>query len=225
MFKTMIAALAAPALAAPAEAAIRYYSFTATDTSANVITGDVAGTFGFDDAVAPFEVEIGPPDVGDLARYDALTYLRLVGSNFTYEYNGSAGTTFVTVTNNRIDKDAFTIDLNDSAGTLTTATGYRLRDGRLLLLDDTEAANSSLSLTDADPSDPLYLTRQLFLSFERADGGPFQFSYSGNITSLIAAPAPGNSVPEPSSWALMIAGFGLAGGAARQRRRRPMQVA
>jgi len=32
-----------------------------------------------------------------------------------------------------------------------------------------------------------------------------------------AAPPPSGGVPEPASWALMIAGFGLAGAALRRR--------
>jgi hypothetical protein len=35
--------------------------------------------------------------------------------------------------------------------------------------------------------------------------------------AALTPPDPGNTVPEPASWALMIAGFGLAGAAARRR--------
>lgn len=35
----------------------------------------------------------------------------------------------------------------------------------------------------------------------------------------------GGAVPEPASWALMIGGFGLAGGAIRSRRKRPAALA
>jgi len=41
-------------------------------------------------------------------------------------------------------------------------------------------------------------------------------------TFLARNVAVGASVPEPASWALMIAGFGLAGGALRRRRRAPI---
>lgn len=35
----------------------------------------------------------------------------------------------------------------------------------------------------------------------------------------------GNAIPEPSTWAMMIAGFGLAGGALRSRRKASLAVA
>lgn len=40
------------------------------------------------------------------------------------------------------------------------------------------------------------------------------------FTAEASVPNPGNPVPEPAAWAMMISGFGLAGGAARRRRAR-----
>jgi hypothetical protein len=41
----------------------------------------------------------------------------------------------------------------------------------------------------------------------------------------VTGPAAGaGGVPEPASWALMIAGFGMAGGLLRQRRQRTVQA-
>ena len=43
---------------------------------------------------------------------------------------------------------------------------------------------------------------------------------SGTITLTYAPVPPTSAVPEPATWAMMIAGFGLAGGALRTRRSR-----
>lgn len=50
--------------------------------------------------------------------------------------------------------------------------------------------------------------------------GTEYFLKSGTITRADAAPAPKptSAVPEPASWALMIAGFGLVGGSLRKKR-------
>ena len=57
---------------------------------------------------------------------------------------------------------------------------------------------------------------------------PFAAPRSGNVrlaSFAFATPDPGGPagpVPEPASWAMMIGGFGLAGGALRYRRRRTL---
>ncbi|MBO9711552.1 MAG: PEP-CTERM sorting domain-containing protein [Sphingomonas sp.] len=52
-----------------------------------------------------------------------------------------------------------------------------------------------------------------------ADGGKFAGGWSLDITTLSAA------VPEPATWAMMILGFGMVGGALRSTRRRPALAA
>lgn len=46
----------------------------------------------------------------------------------------------------------------------------------------------------------------------------FETTPGASITATVAA-APAGAVPEPASWAMMLSGFGLVGGAMRARRR------
>jgi Bacterial pre-peptidase C-terminal domain/PEP-CTERM motif len=43
------------------------------------------------------------------------------------------------------------------------------------------------------------------------------YNYDLSITGLTATPGVGGGVPEPATWAMMIIGFGLVGGAMRRR--------
>jgi hypothetical protein len=68
-------------------------------------------------------------------------------------------------------------------------------------------------LSDA-PSTVTFVTTKPFLEFYNDAVGPLTapFEYTVTITRRDAA------VPEPATWALMIVGFGMAGGAVRSRR-------
>jgi len=52
-------------------------------------------------------------------------------------------------------------------------------------------------------------------------GPGFVQDYSGRVSGLLGLPA----VPEPATWAMLIAGFALAGGALRERPRRALMPA
>ena len=67
-----------------------------------------------------------------------------------------------------------------------------------------------------------------YVSFDDDIGADF-VSYDSMYTRLYSAPVipPMGGVPEPASWAMLIAGFGLTGAVVRQsgRHRRPHTVA
>ncbi|WP_017668446.1 PEPxxWA-CTERM sorting domain-containing protein [Sandarakinorhabdus sp. AAP62] len=50
-----------------------------------------------------------------------------------------------------------------------------------------------------------------------AGPGPFALCGTGNDCGRVQGPAP-SAIPEPASWAMLIAGFGLAGAVQRRRR-------
>jgi hypothetical protein len=75
-------------------------------------------------------------------------------------------------------------------------------------------------LSDA-PSTTTFLTANPFLEFYNDAVGPLTASFEYTVT-ITKRDAP---VPEPATWALMILGFGMAGGAVRSRRRTLFQAA
>jgi len=56
-------------------------------------------------------------------------------------------------------------------------------------------------------------------------GGSLYVNWQGVQTFTGATVALGGAVPEPASWALMLGGFGLVGGAMRSRRRQAVSFA
>ena len=75
----------------------------------------------------------------------------------------------------------------------------------------TATADASLSSSFSASVDPL-------LTVDPSAGGGFQILVSPGVYNGPVAPAGG--VPEPAAWALMILGFGVAGGSLRLARRR-----
>jgi len=62
--------------------------------------------------------------------------------------------------------------------------------------------------------------------------GTLLFSSGGDLGRLscgvgcgVGAPPPPSGVPEPSSWMMLLLGFGLMGGALRRRRKAPLSYA
>ncbi len=139
-----------------------------------------------------------------------------VGAALT-NYAGSS-----TITLGRVDGAAFFVESIDfaplygnSSGfgptTLDLAFTFTFADGRSPLSRTTTIANTAgqaLTVTTLDFSDLGGLTG---LSF-RPMAGSSGFVQFDNIMLSTGA------VPEPATWAMMIAGFGIAGGAMRRRK-------
>gem|GEM_PF-5718092 len=81
------------------------------------------------------------------------------------------------------------------------------------------ALNFSLQLTVTGNGGIIDYSNTAAFSFVLPDGVGFT-SQSG----VLLTGAPAATVPEPSSWALMIIGFGVAGGMARTRRKAPLSL-
>lgn len=68
--------------------------------------------------------------------------------------------------------------------------------------------------------------RRLSIAFDRSDDvGALRFKSSGVAFEFDTLAGTIAGVPEPASWALMIGGFGLVGGAMRRRQRTAMRFA
>jgi hypothetical protein len=87
------------------------------------------------------------------------------------------------------------------------------------------ASNNMLLFTQAGPATLPTSASQIFsVSGSQISSYQSQFYYNGglargelSITSISSAVLSGASVPEPATWALLVVGFGIVGGAMRQR--------
>ena len=128
----------------------------------------------------------------------------------TFLVNGISIGNWSDVTTYRTSADGLTlISTSTGFGDSILATGFfSLSDAAKLADLFTSLSSGSLAYTldDVDPTDNFYDFTQ------GVDGGLINTGKPPVVTP------PGGAVPEPATWAMMIAGFGIAGAALRRRK-------
>lgn len=148
----------------------------------------------------------------------------LTGANQTnFDCHGGASITIdttahtITLTGNDVGNyDSSSIDITNIEG--LTITGFSAISW--IPLFDPNALGYP-GYYGALPTPELSFTaNSLHIGFSSYGDSPPQFTFSNGGQAVFSYQAVAGAVPEPASWALMLAGFGLAGGAMRSARRR-----
>lgn len=123
--------------------------------------------------------------------------------------NGTNSTTFFGLVKATPGDTSLSITFPDGAATFTSTgfNGVHLFDGNNSIAAFTAATVGSLNNFAFDASRISFDADNIYLNFQG-----LSFDNSSNLTVNIA------SVPEPTSWALMIGGFGMVGAAMRRRK-------
>ena len=200
-------------LAAQAEAAIVIYDFSGvvsiTDSAyASPIGSAFTGQLAFDDAVVP--LMIADPAYNTAAYLGALVSLSVQFAGLSATGTSGPNPSDVIVYNAQPGtyRDRF-VAYTSNVETLFPGGIYNLG---LNLADLSSTAYNSTSI----PS-PVSLLQDNSISMSFWDYTPDGKNYlEGAITSFSKS-----AIPEPTTWAMMIVGFGLAGTALRTRARKP----
>lgn len=214
MKATFLAAMAGLLCAAPASAEMRIFNFTArVDQPAAIVPAGtiVTGSFSYDDALAPTDliqdgnIAIATYMHPSISFSASFTGFNLSGVDYTSVWDVSAGST-------SDEDDSFAI--GSFSGQYSFALSIWQPD-RAWLTDSGLPTAFPVSLWQgpfADPNDDDGLT---------VPHGEFTFwdpaqlrGFDAVVLSVTSANL--SAVPEPSIWAMMIAGFGLVGAAFRR---------
>ena len=189
------AAVSAAALLVATQAQAANYVIDYSGTPANPGPGNPA---------SPFYVKISEPTYIE-AVINGIRPTTVVGSNLSFTdtftfflpFTGFGSGAVISTNFNNLDLTSAFLDIYNAAG---TAVEYQLFGNRT-----TSGISVSLDANGGIPAN-----RQVVLTVNGvANGG----TYSGNL-SAVATPA----VPEPATWAMLLAGFGAVGFAMRRRR-------
>jgi hypothetical protein len=213
------AAAAALSFASPAQAAVRVFDFVARvdmlDTF--VPTGTmINGSFSYDDSLVPSYSE--QQQEISLSQYTgpSVTFVATVGNE------ALSGSTTASVWNVREPTDweeADTFAASAKSGNVFYDLSIWQPDGRWL-------ADTRLPVTfpsalwqgpfpDGDADDDVRVPHGEFGYFDPVRDR----SLIAVVLSVTSSAVSTGAVPEPATWAMMILGFGLVGGALRSRRR------
>jgi hypothetical protein len=198
--RIIVAAAALVALApAPASAALFITGneqFFIQDTGAQLLPVDAL--------VGPDEVRSLPAvtTIGSARFTTTLGPLNAVGQGVNGRYGGD----FLSLTNL-----GSSLRIDFAPGTF--AFGFRL--GRTQPVTSTQFCINTAPCFFLNPP----TTGFQFLGFKETNGlSSVSFNFSGSQTFELAALRVAGAVPEPGTWAMLIAGFGFAGAALRRRR-------
>ena len=209
MKRAILALLTASFVAAPAQAILIRYDFAGTLTAAGPslfsteagFVGDAGSYSGHID----FDTNAPDQDVGAAELYSPGEFLLTIGS---YTFSSS---------NLGFDSAAASIDPAAPGSFLLNFQSTR----DFSALDTGEFLNFSISFPGAVPGPVQTPDVTMGIAELTLFGGSDLLAASGDVTQIDVVTA----IPEPASWAMMIAGFGLIGGALRRRPMRKVRVA
>lgn len=209
----LLAALPAALVAMPAAAVTTYTSHAAFDAA---VTGET--TFGFDEGNSTnhYHVAANPYARSGIGFADNVTaadtatggepILFLIGKAATPNY----GVDFLSFQNTQVGVSA------DITSRGVTAIGF---DYASYIVGGaaTVSVNGGIPVALAVTGTPSFIgfTSATPITDLKVD---FPTAYSFDLTSVSYAGAVAGAVPEPASWALLVAGFGVVGAAGRRRR-------
>lgn len=212
--KTLAIAAGALALTAPAAAVTTTYAQFYQQSSAKALSYTAAPTTTILAAVVPVDLTIfdfGPVGTFDDAKFSVSAMsdlpLQIVpnplntvvlqpGFHGTLSLIGDNGLNYLTV---NFANAVFTTFVGSSSGSLTASEPCCVVDVHSDFLDVNNLQLNNFALSFSGFTRPFAADR----------------SFKANVSGTFAG-----AIPEPATWALMIAGFGMVGFAARRRRSR-----
>jgi hypothetical protein len=199
-----------------AQAATKLFDFVARVDQSNMILppGTVfSGQFGYDSAATPTQIFTGPESIVALYESDSIFVNVTFGGSSYRSQSAYAG-----VNNQYAGTDEDNFGVNGSTGRFGMGLQFNAADGNLNLYSNT-------SLPQAFPSNLWqgpYLGGPEYddIGFEYATFSFFNTTANQGFEALVLSISPTvSAVPEPTTWAMMIFGFGLIGANLRRKTR------